>query len=256
MHTRLMSEMLSAEVSVATRSTLWALCLALGMSSTALAADPAKPHEHTGQLKPYSKNPPAIVISPAEQAQLDAKKPVMRQGDNRGMAVFVVDAPPDITWKTINTFASYPKYIPEVKKCEVYKKGDGFVDVDFELKSYMVTIEYYVHHTVNHAKKTMTWTLDYSRESDINDSVGFWRINEVVGQPNQSLVEYSIDVSLSSWTPGFVKTMMVDEGLTTATTWLKREAEKKWQKVQKETPPPAPAPAAPVDAPAPAAPAP
>jgi ribosome-associated toxin RatA of RatAB toxin-antitoxin module len=251
-----MSAMLSAEVSVATRSTLLVLCVAFASSSPALAADPVKPHEHTGQLKPYSKNPPAIVISPAEQAVIDTKKPVMRQGDNRGMAVFLVDAPPDITWKTINNFASYPRYISEVKKCEVYKKGDGFVDVDFELKSYMVTVQYYVHHTVNHAKRTMTWTLDYARASDINDSVGFWRVNEVAGQPSQSLVEYSIDVSLSSWTPGFVKTMMVDEGLTTATTWLKRESEKRFQKAQKEAPPTAPVPAAPVDADAPAAPAP
>jgi ribosome-associated toxin RatA of RatAB toxin-antitoxin module len=198
----------------------------------ALAADAAKPHEHQGKLKPYARPPPPLELSDAEKKALGEGRPVMRQteGDatsGRGMAVFRVDASPDVVWATINDFGSYPKWIDGVKKCAVYKKEGGLIDVEFQVSSFPVSADYFIHHDFDMANRWGTWTLDYTRNSDLDDSVGFWRVNPAPGDRNQSLVEYSVDVAAKAWLPGFVRTLIVDTGLKQATQWVKVQSEKK-----------------------------
>ncbi len=208
-----------------------------------LAADANVPHEHRGKLKPYPRPPKPLVLTPAEKAVLLTGKPVMRltegEGGGRGLAVFLVNAPPDPTWATIQEFKSYPKWIPEVKKCEVYHKDGGKIDVDFEISSFPVTIEYYIHHEYDLANRWGTWTLDYDRQSDLDDSVGFWRVSPVDGEPDKSQVEYSVDIALKGWVPAFVRSILVDNGLKQATAWVKVQSEKRF------TSQPKPAPASP-----------
>lgn len=197
----------------------------------ALAADATKPHEHKGVLKPYPRPPPPLKLSDKERARLDEGKPVMRQTEGeasgRGMAIFKVNASPDVTWGVISDFPSYPKWIDEVKKCEIYKKDGGNIDVAFIVKSFPVTIEYFIHHELDMAGRWGTWTLDYSRESDLDDSVGFWRVTPVEGHPDQSIVEYSVDIKIKGWVPGFIREMLVDKGLKQATQWVKVQSEKR-----------------------------
>lgn len=199
--------------------------------STAFAADATKPHEHQGKLKPYARPPVPLKLTDAERKDLDQGTAVMRQiegsAGGRGMAVFRVNASPDVVWETINDFASYPKWIDSVKTCEVYKREGGLIDVHFKLSSFPVSVEYYIHHDFDLARRWGTWTLDYGRNSDLDDSVGFWRVNAVDGNPNQSLVEYSVDITLKGFVPGFIRTIVVDKGLREATTWVKVQSEKK-----------------------------
>jgi ribosome-associated toxin RatA of RatAB toxin-antitoxin module len=224
------------------------------------AADATKPHDHQGSLKPYPEPPPPPQLSAAELAVLASGKPVMRTLDGaaggRGAAVFRVNAPPEVTWKVINNFAAYPTYISEVKSCEVYNRSGNNIDTAFTIKALGVSVEYFIRHRFHQAERWGTWTLDYNRLSDVDDSVGFWRVTPVEGNPNQSQVEYSIDVILKGWVPGFVRTMMVDNGVTTATEWVTRAAEKRWEKQQAKAAatPPVEAPVAPAPAAPPATP--
>src|ERR1041385_8513448 len=200
-------------------------------SASASAAAATKPQEPTGKLKPYPRPPPALKLSDDEKKTLDAGKAVMRQSEGdaggRGFAIFRVNASPDTVWATINDFGSYPKWIDEVKKCQIYKKDGGKIDVEFNLSSFPVNITYYIHHDYDMAARWGTWTLDYTRNSDLDDSVGFWRVNTVDANPNQSVVEYSVDIAIKGWVPGFVRTMLVDKGLKQATQWVKVQSEKK-----------------------------
>ena len=209
-------------------------CLvAVATATPGLAADATKPHEHRGLLKPYPKTPPPLVLSAAEQQKLMSGTPVMRQTEGeaggRGLAVFVVDAPPDTVWGTIRDYASYPRFIPEVKKCEVYKKDGSNVDVEFVIKSFGVSIQYYIHHQIDLPGRWMTWTLDYSRESDLDDSVGFWRVTPVEGHADRAQVEYSVDIAIKGWVPGFVRSLLVDNGLKQATSWVKVQSEQRYK---------------------------
>lgn len=222
--------------------------LALGAllwAVNARAADAKKPHPHKGTLAPYPRPPAPLVLSDKEMQRLADGKPVMRQteGDagGRGLAVFRVKAPPEVAWAVINDFKNYPKYIDEVKEIEVYKKDGGNIDVRFEISSWGVSIEYFIHHDYDMANRWGTWTLDYARESDLDDSVGFWRVTPVEGQPEQATVEYSVDIAIKGWVPGFVRGLLVDNGLKAATTWVKVQSEKRYQKEMerraRETPP-------------------
>jgi hypothetical protein len=206
------------------------LLIAALFSATALAADPSKPHPHKGVLKPYPRPPPPLKLTDAEKARLDQGKPVMRQlegeSGGRGMAVFRVNAPPDVVWATINEFSSYPKWIDEVKKCDVYKRDGGNIDVAFRISSFPVTIDYYIHHEYDMTNRWGTWTLDYSRESDLDDSVGFWRVTPD-GDDSKSLVEYSVDIKIKGWVPDFIRELLVDKGLKQATSWVKVQSEKR-----------------------------
>jgi hypothetical protein len=199
------------------------------LSLAALAADATTPHPHQGVVKPYSVPPRPSTLTSAEQAQIRAGTPVYKQkeeGDGgRGTAIFVVDAPPEKVMATIASFGRYPTWIDEVDACEIYKKESGHVFVRFVLDiPGPVDVEYFIDHTWG--KNWVTWTLDYSRESDLHDSVGMWYVQPLPEDPLRSQVEYSVDLRISGWVPDVVREILVDRGLQDATVWLKREAEK------------------------------
>ena len=67
----------------------------------------------------------------------------------------------------------------------------------------MVKIEYFIHHTYYPELSSITWTLDYARESQLDESVGFWYIEEHPDTPGHTRVFYSVNVLLGNWVPGF-----------------------------------------------------
>ncbi len=208
----------------------WVLLLALFALPVAVyAADAGTPHPHQGVLKPYPKPPRATTLTPKDHQALAAGQPVYKQTEGetggRGVAVFQVKAPPQVVWQTISSFHMYPQWIDEVEVCEVYKKAGNAIFVRFVLKSMGVSVEYFIEHDYRPASTWGTWTLDYGRESDLSDSVGSWLVTEV--SPGVSQVEYSVDLKVSGWVPGFIRKIIVDNGLEDATQWLKVQAEQR-----------------------------
>ena len=197
--------------------------------SLALAADPAKAHPHKGVVAAYTNGPPTIPLSAQEQATLASGKPVLKQipsaTGGRGVAVFDVNASRDKVWSVITNYGMYPSWVDNVETCATYKRDGNSVYVDFVLDPVGMTVEYYIKHTFNPQAYWITWTLDYSRASDLDDSVGFWKLTEV--SPGRTRVEYSAAISITGWVPGFVKTMIEDKGLQNATSWVKVQSEKK-----------------------------
>jgi ribosome-associated toxin RatA of RatAB toxin-antitoxin module len=191
----------------------------------AQAADPSKPHAHQGTLAPYPNPPQAVSLTGAQEASLMSGEPVYTQIDNgnqgRGVAVFLVDAPIDKVWSTINNYASYPEWVDGVSKCEEYKVSGNHHYVEFSIAKMGMEMQYYIDHT--YGDNWVTWRLDYSRESDLDDSVGMWRLEAT--DDGRTRVEYSVDVGVSSWVPGFVRGYLTDQGIRQATEWVKKQAE-------------------------------
>jgi len=197
--------------------------------SLALAADPAKPHPHQGVVSAYTSGPPTVTLTAAEQSTLASGKPVMKQipsaNGGRGVAVFDVNASRDKVWSVITNYAMYPQWVDNVEKCASYKREGNAVYVDFVLDPVGMTVEYYIKHTFNPQAYWITWTLDYTRSSDLDDSVGYWKLTEVA--PGKTRVEYSAAISITGWVPGFVKSMIEEKGLQNATSWVKVQSEKR-----------------------------
>jgi hypothetical protein len=209
------------------------LGLGLVLSSPALAADASQPHPHKGIVAKFVGKPTLPSLSSADLATLADGKPVMKQVKNadgnggRGIGIQDIHAEPATIWSRILSFSSYPKWVDGVKECEVYEKSGNLVKVRFVIGKMGVNYEYFIKHEVHSDDGYMTWTLDYDRLSDFDDSVGFWSVVPVEGKPGWTRVYYSVDVKLTGWVPGFVQDMITKNGLTSATAWVKRESEAK-----------------------------
>ncbi len=196
----------------------------------ALAADPNSPHPHHGIITPYTGAPPVLSFTAAEQAQLDAGKVVLQQqqvaSGGRGIAVMNIHALPTTIWSKITDYKDYPKMVGQVSECGNYRVVGNELYTRFVLEVAGMDVEYFIHHTWHPEANYLTWTLDYARKSDLDDSVGYWRVAPISSTPPLSRLEYSVDIRVSGFVPGFVQDMIAKKGLTDATSWVKRESEK------------------------------
>lgn len=195
----------------------------------ALAADPNVPHEHQGILPAYKGAPPAVALSSTDLANLAAGQVVLKQvkveTGGRGVAVMDVHASTSTVWSKITSYSSYPKWVSHVEACSNYRTSGNDIYTRFVLDVWGVDVEYYIHHVYRPDQGYLTWTLDYARQSDLDDSVGFWRVTSVGTDPVTTRVEYSADIRIKGWVPGVVADMIAKKGLTDATSWVKKQSE-------------------------------
>lgn len=197
--------------------------------SPAAAADPSVPHEHQGIVKAYAGAPPPVPLSADDEAKLAAGSLVMKQAQtgNGGHAVAFQDiqATPERIWSRITNYAMYPKWVDGVVKCDVYKREGPYIWANFGLSVMGAGVEYYIKHTYRPDQGYLTWTLDYTRQSDLDDSVGYWRITPISASPPVTRLEYAVDVRFKGWIPGFMQDFIAKKGLTQAVAWVKKQSE-------------------------------
>lgn len=196
----------------------------------ALAADATRPHPHQGVVTPYTAAPPPVALSEADKTTLAGGKVILKQAQvtsgGRGIAIMDIAAAPERIWSKILDYAHYPKMVDQVAECGNYKVAGDELYTRFVLDVMGVDVEYFIHHRYNRAGSYLTWTLDYARQSDLDDSVGYWRVTPLQAEPPRSRLEYSVDIRFTGYVPGFVADMISKKGLTDATSWVKRESEK------------------------------
>ena len=211
------------------RALLFALLLLAFVARPAAAADATVPHPHQGILTSYPGAPDLPALSAEDLEALGKGETVRKQVEvstgGRGIAVQDVAATPEIVWSRIVEYSKYPEWVDGVDACEVYGRSGEHINAYFQISAMGVSVEYYIDHVYRPADGYMTWTLDYSRESDLDDSVGFWRVMPHPEKPGGTRVYYSVDVRLRGWVPGFIQSMITKKGLIQATEWVKRESE-------------------------------
>ena len=205
-------------------------CRVFFLVATVLAADPNVPHPHRGVVTPYAGAPPTVFLSAADLAALASGQGVLKQqqvaSGGRGIAVLDIAAAPKKIWSKILDYAHYPAWVERVAECGNYRVAGDEMYTRFLLSVMGMDVEYYIHHRYHPEANYLTWTLDYSRRSDLDDSVGYWRvIPDPDGRP-RSRLEYSVDIRFTGYVPGFIQDAIAKKGLTDATAWVKRESEK------------------------------
>lgn len=201
----------------------------IGFAGAVGAADPDKRHPHQGIVEPFSQRPPVVELDPTQRARLEAGELLLvsvegRDG-GRGMAIQDIAAPPAVVWDRIGAFDEYPHMVDHVEECAIYHSDGDDVRVRFVLSVMTLDYEYYIRHVFRPEEGYVTWTLDYTRESDLDDSVGYWAVLSHPTHPGWSRLFYSIDMRTRGWIPGFVRRMLAKQGLHDATAWVKRESE-------------------------------
>ena len=208
---------------------MYLLLSILCLSTPSLAADPNSPHPHQGVGERFT-NPTPTVLSKEEMVTLSEGKAVRRQvqGDSggRGIAIMDVGAPQEKIWKIILDYSKYPNWIDNLDTTNIYGgTAENGYKVSFDLSVLGMDITYFIEHRLNTTEGHMTWQLDYSKESDIDDSTGYWLVYDAPDRPGFTRVEYSVDLRLKGWVPGIVENMLAKKGLVLATSWVKQHAE-------------------------------
>lgn len=151
-----------------------------------------------------------------------------------GVAVQDVEAPVEEVLKQISNVEEYVGKVPGLTGVRNYarrSRGDGGVETK---STYVVSIamgyklEYYIDHVFIPKNRCLTWTLDYARKSDLEDSVGYWRVDELPGDQPRSRVFYSSS-SLVHGMPQFVMDILTAQALKASTAWVKRYSEQSFQ---------------------------
>jgi len=228
-----------SEESVKSLPWLIALLCGLLLAGEAAAANPDAPHPHQGVVRPFTGKPDMEAPDESQSLALARGEAILvtleGESGGRGMAIQDIQASPETVWNRIAAFREYPEMVAHVSECEPYLEEGDDVRVRFVLKILAFRYEYYIRHDFQPERGYVTWTLDYSRESDLDDSVGYWAVEEHPDRPGHSRLFYSIDMRTRGWMPGFIRNMIARQGLEDATGWVKREAEA--LQARRESPP-------------------
>ena len=135
-----------------------------------------------------------------------------------------MDAGPKTVWQVITSFQNYPEWIEEISETEIYMSEGRNIYVDFIISVYMVDIQYFIKHDYHPEKGSMTWTLDYNRKSDLDDSAGYWLVYPSPTDTGKTRVEYSVDLRIGPGIPDFIETILADKGIKNASQWVKKVA--------------------------------
>lgn len=206
-----------------------------------------QPHPHQGLVAPYEPKAPKIDLNKKALALLEDGKLFKTQiakegGGGRGIVVLDVNAPTATVWSRILDYDNYAKMVNGCTSSKNYNviqhkpsKSNSFLSqtiyTRMKIGLSVIQLEYFIKHQYHPKLNVLTWTLDYDKTSDLDDSVGYWYIVEHPSKgSNWSRVYYSVDVALPDWLPGFAKDFFSTKALTDATSWVKKESEKQFKK--------------------------
>ena len=199
------------------------------------------PHEHQGILIPYNGEPNLPSLSDRDMKRLRQGKVLTKKqlvkDSKRALVVFRVAADSATIWSVIRDFAFYPDWINDIKSTRVYREEDGVIYVRFDAENkYSGPSSWFARHDYPRANEREwgTWTLDYEQRSDLDDSVGYWRVIPVEDEPGQSIVIYSATLKLKAKVPGFIVGIIVKARLKQATVWVKEQSEARMAKLEAE----------------------
>ncbi|MES2638996.1 MAG: SRPBCC family protein [Myxococcota bacterium] len=202
---------------------------ALVLTLAAFAADANTPHDHQGIAAAYKGAPPPVPLAAGDEAKLGAGELVLKQARSgnggNGVAFMDIKATPTTIWSRITNYQMYPTWVDNVAACEVYRKEGANIYTRFVLDPMGMNVEYFIKHTYNPTAGWLTWSLDYSRLSDLDESIGYWRVTPITADPPRTRLEYSVDVRFKGWVPGFAQDMIAKQGLTNAVAWVKKRSE-------------------------------
>lgn len=196
----------------------------------AVAADSDQPQGHRGLLTPITSSPTPVALTANEKASLAAGKHIERHtkgsDGGSGIAVQYIKASPAVIWQTILSYHRYKDWVANVVHCSVYKREGSEIYIDMQTSIFGFKSTVFTKNTVRKDQGYMAWTLDYDRKSDVDDLVGYWRVDPVPELPGVTRLEHSNSIKIKG-VPGFLVNYMTRDALSEGTAWVKREAEKR-----------------------------
>ena len=194
------------------------------------AEDSVKPHPHQGILPPYEPVAMDITLDEDQLEELADGDLVQMtiediNGGGRGIGVVDIAAPIDTVWSRIKGFEHYPEWVGPVDFCEVYHQAGDTINTHVKISGFLYSYEYYLTNIFWPGQDILTWTLDYSRESEFDDCVGAWYLEPHPDREGWSRAWFSSDLKLNSPLPGFLMNFIRKKGIRDAISWVKEQSE-------------------------------
>lgn len=216
----------------------------LSLKGIADASSFTDPHDHQGIVAPFTAGDPKIPLDKKALDVLASGKPYQTQIQSptggRGLVVQDVDAPTDVVWGRILDYDNYTKMVPKTVESKNYQvvdvkptKSDPLSQIIYTRMKVgfpVLKLEFFIKHLYYPELHSLTWTLDYSKKSDFNDSCGFWYVVPHPEDDFRTRLFYSVEVSMFDWVPKFVVDFMSTKALTDATGWVKKFSELEFEK--------------------------
>ena len=199
------------------------------------AEDASRPHVHTGKFRKYSPGSPQSaglrLTKAARSKLLQSTKPkssvtalpvspTSPKGTMRCTSIQIVRASQKAIWDTLLDYPRTPEFVGGLSKVEPYRRrptvtGGNVVSARYTLSIGFYTVKYFIEHKYEPLQKSMVWSLDYSRLSDIFDSVGYWYVEP--DGADRSIVYYTQCTLLPAWIPLPLKKTFTTVAMNSAT---------------------------------------
>eukprot|EP00521_Asterionellopsis_glacialis_P012827 CAMPEP_0195307840 /NCGR_PEP_ID=MMETSP0707-20130614/37918_1 /TAXON_ID=33640 /ORGANISM="Asterionellopsis glacialis, Strain CCMP134" /LENGTH=363 /DNA_ID=CAMNT_0040372093 /DNA_START=247 /DNA_END=1338 /DNA_ORIENTATION=- len=224
------------------RSLLLALLIIMLSFGTSKPSSWDEPHPHQGVVPPFEAGDPKVQLDDEALRILASGKPYETQQKsdtgNAGRALVVQDVhvPTTVVWDRILDYNHYAQMVPKTLESQNYavekrRHGQQLIYTRMKVGFPLFQMEFFVKHNYQPSQNSLTWTLDYTKRSDFDDSCGYWYIIPHPDNPTQwTRVYYSIGVSMFSWVPKFAVDFMSSKALADATAWVKKHSELEYAK--------------------------
>ncbi|RYZ66446.1 MAG: hypothetical protein EOP09_12665 [Proteobacteria bacterium] len=120
-----------------------------------------------------------------------------------------VDVPLEKFFDTIVGYENYPQFVEGCKKVEVERKAAGHAVVKYHV-SMMKDLWYRLEQTEDRASGKMSWKLIDS--DTLKSNVGEWTLKPGKN-PNQTDIDYKLDIEFNIPVPGFILSKLVKGSL-------------------------------------------
>ena len=113
--------------------------------------------------------------------------------------VLVFDQPPTVALALLSQTHRHGEFLPSLRKVESVERGEDHSVDRHEIKILFTKLRYHVRNTWNEDDATMWWSLDDTRDNDIESLDGYWHLHPL--GDDRTLAVYGSRVSVGSLIP-------------------------------------------------------
>mmetsp|Transcript_62804 Transcript_62804/g.99603 ORF Transcript_62804/g.99603 Transcript_62804/m.99603 type:complete len:299 (-) Transcript_62804:43-939(-) len=145
-------------------------------------------------------------------------------------AVMDVEATPKTVWSQVLDFNNYHKKVAKLQSCKIYERSKEWSHERIKAKFVNpvgagIKMVYYIDHTYEPSKSSITWTLDDGYKNSFKEVQGHWHVAPHPENASKARVFYEISTVLPGWFPKWLGKKLTRSAVGDATSWVKRESE-------------------------------
>jgi len=138
-----------------------------------------------------------------------------QEGNDRGkgVALILVHASKDKIMAALDSFETYPTWMPNTNSTKVVLRQGDRVDVEFDLTvALVIPVHYTVIHKIDKGAGTIQWRMDDSKpKKHVKDSTGAWVIKPL--DENKCVVAYTVSVDTGAAVPKSIQDALTNTSL-------------------------------------------